>query len=326
MTGDSGESSEPPALRRNAGAPTHPEPSSRRGRARGGGLWALVAAPGALWLVALFAVPFYAIAAVAFGYTDPVFNAPVPEWDPRYWDFTAFSEILTRSVSGDLRPVFLRTLLYVALALGLCVAVGYPVAYYVARHAGRRRALLLGLILAPWWVNYLTRMLAWLNLLQDDGYVNDLLLFTRLVDEPVRWLSGNPVTVVLALVYGYVPFFIVPLFATLDRIDPLLLEAARDLGCSGRRAFWHVTLPLSRPGLLTASAITALPMFGDYYTNTLVSGSPTTTMIANQIEFYLLGGTRKELGASLVLILSALLMALMVYYLISSRRADEGVA
>ncbi|WP_285583362.1 ABC transporter permease subunit [Herbidospora sp. NBRC 101105] len=98
-------------------------------------------------------------------------------------------------------------------------------------------------------------------------------------------------TVVLALVYGYIPFFIVPLFSTLDRIDPLLLKAARDLGCSSLSAFWHVTLPLSRPGLLTASAITALPMFGDYYTNTLVSGSPTSTMIANKIEFYLLGGT-----------------------------------
>ncbi|GLX94175.1 ABC transporter permease [Herbidospora sp. NBRC 101105] len=316
-----------PASRRNTLAvlTDGPKPHRRRGRTRGGGLWALLAAPGTLWLVLLFAVPFYAIAAVAFGSTDPVFNAPVPEWDPRYWDFTAFTEILTRSVTGDLRPVFLRTLLYVALALGVCVAIGYPVAYYVARHAGRRRALLLGLILAPWWVNYLTRMLAWLNLLQDDGYVNDLLTFTRIVDEPVRWLSGNPVTVVLALVYGYIPFFIVPLFSTLDRIDPLLLEAARDLGCSSRSAFWHVTLPLSRPGLLTASAITALPMFGDYYTNTLVSGSPTTTMIANQIEFYLLGGTRKELGASLVLLLSALLMVVMVYYLISSRRAEEGL-
>ncbi|GIH24087.1 polyamine ABC transporter permease [Acrocarpospora phusangensis] len=296
---------------------------TRRGRT---GLWAALAAPGTLWIVALFAVPFYAVAAVAFGYTDPVFNSPVPEWDPRYWDFTAFNEIVRRSVSGDLRPVFLRTLLYVLLALAVCMLVGYPVAYYLARHAGRRRGLLLALILTPWWVNYITRMLAWLNLLQDDGYVNDLLLLTRLVDEPVRWLSGNPVTVVLALVYGYIPFFIVPLFSSLDRIDERLLEAARDLGCSGRTAFWHVTLPLSRSGLMTAGAVTALPMFGDYYTNTLVSGSPTTTMVANQIEFYLLGGNRKELGASLVLLMSALLMVLMAYYLVASRRAEEVAA
>ena len=108
--------------------------------------------------------------------------------------------------------------------------------------------------------------------------------------DPVRWLSGNPYTVIIALFYGYVPFFIVPLYATLDRIDTALLDASRDLGVGGVRTFLHVTLPLSRAGLATATVVTALPMFGDYYTNTLVSGSPTTTMVGNQIEFYLLGG------------------------------------
>ncbi|MBB6473051.1 ABC transporter permease subunit [Sphaerisporangium rubeum] len=298
--------------------------TARRGVARTG-LWAALAAPGTLWLLALFAVPFYAVAAVAFGYTDPLFNAPIPEWDPRYWDVTTFGEVVQRSLTGDLRPVFLRTLLYVGVALTVCVLIGYPVAYYLARHAGRRKGLLLALVLAPWWINYITRMLAWLNLLQDDGYVNDLLMAGHLISEPVRWLSGNPYTVILALVYGYIPFFIVPLFSTLDRVDERLLEAARDLGCTGARAFWHVTLPLSRHGLMTAAAITALPMFGDYYTTTLVSGSPTTTMVGNQIEFYLLGGSRKELGASLVLILSALLMALMAYYLIATRRAERDL-
>ena len=292
---------------------------SRSGRR----LWPALAAPGTLWLLALFAVPFYAIAAVAFGYPDPVFGSPVPEWDPRYWDFTLFTEVIQRSLTGDLRPVFVRTLLFVGLALLLCFLIGYPVAYYLARYAGRRRGLLLALILAPWWINYITRMLAWLSLLQDDGYVNDVLMALRIVPDPVRWLSGNPYTVVLALVYGYVPFFIVPLYATLDRIDSQLLDASRDLGVGGYRTFLHVTLPLSRSGLMTAAVVTALPMFGDYFTNTLVSGSPTTTMIGNQIEFYLLGGSRKEIGASLVLLLSAMLMALMAYYLISSQRANR---
>jgi len=292
---------------------------SRSGRR----LWPALAAPGTLWLLALFAVPFYAIAAVAFGYPDPIFRSPVPEWDPRYWDFTLFTEVVQRSLTGDLRPVFVRTLLFVGLALLLCFLIGYPVAYYLARYAGRRRGLLLALILAPWWINYITRMLAWLSLLQDDGYVNDALIALRIVPDPVRWLSGNPYTVVLALVYGYVPFFIVPLYATLDRIDSRLLDASRDLGVGGFRTFLHVTLPLSRSGLMTAAVVTALPMFGDYFTNTLVSGSPTTTMIGNQIEFYLLGGSRKEIGASLVLILSFMLMALMAYYLISSQRANR---
>jgi len=298
----------------------------REGRDRAARVWPLLALPGTLWLLALFTVPFYAIAAVAFGYTDPTLGAPVPEWDPRYWDFGAFTEVVRRSVAGDLRPVFVRTAWFVLVALTLCTLIGYPIAYYLARHAGRRRALLLALILAPWWINFITRMFAWLSLLQDDGYVNDVLTALRIVPDPVRWLSGNPYTVVIALVYGYLPFFIVPLYATLDRIDERLLDASRDLGVGAVRTFLHVTLPLSRPGLTTAMVVTALPMFGDYYTNTLVSGSPSTTMVANEIEFYLLAGSRKETGASLVLLLSGLLLLMMAYYLISTHRAERAAA
>src|SRR4029079_2729997 len=119
---------------------------------------------------------------------------------PVYWDPTTFVEAVRSTFAGDLRAVFVRTLVFVVLSLLICIVIGYPIAYYLARHAGRRRGLLLGLILAPWWINYLTRMLAWLSLLQDDGYVNDVLVFLRVVPDPVRWLSGNPYTVVLALV------------------------------------------------------------------------------------------------------------------------------
>jgi ABC-type spermidine/putrescine transport system permease subunit I len=300
--------------------------TGRAAREKPGRLWSLFALPGTLWLLALFAVPFYAVAAVAFGYTDPTFGNPVPEWDPRYWDAAAFTEVVRRSVAGDLQPVFVRTGAFVGIALIVCIVVGYPIAYYLARHAGRRRGLLLALILAPWWINFITRMMAWLSLLQDDGYVNDVLMALRIVPDPVRWLSSNPYTVIIALVYGYLPFFIVPLFATLDRIDGRLLDASRDLGEGAVRTFLHVTLPLSRAGLITATEVTALPMFGDYYTNSLVSGSPTTTMVANEIEFYLLGGSRKEIGASLVLLLSGMLLLLMAYYLVSTHRAERQVA
>jgi spermidine/putrescine transport system permease protein len=308
-----------------APGPAAEAPPRPRARARGlgRGLWPALATPGTLWLLALFAVPFYAVAAVAFGYRDPIFGSTVPEWDPRYWSFDVFAEVLDRSLFGDLRVVFVRTLVFVVVALALCALIGYPVAYYLARHAGRRRGLLLALILAPWWINYITRMLAWLSLLQDDGYVNRALTSLNIVDAPVRWLSGSPYTVVLALVYGYVPFFIVPLFATLDRIDDRLLDASYDLGAGRVRTFLRVTLPLSASGLATATVVTALPMFGDYYTNTLVSGSPTTTMVGNEIELYLLGGSRKDVGASLVLLLSTMLMAMMAYYLISSMRAER---
>ncbi len=126
---------------------------------------------------------------------------------------------------------------------------------------------------------------------------------------------------VIALAYGYLPYFIIPLFASLDRIDQRLLEASRDLGVGMVRTFLHVTLPLSKMGLVTAMVITALPLAGDYYTNTIVSGSPNTTMVGNQIELFLLQGPQKNLGASLVLLLSLVLLFFMAYYLILTQRA-----
>jgi spermidine/putrescine transport system permease protein len=288
-------------------------------------VWPGFAVPGVVWLIVLFVVPFYGVLAVAFGGVDPIFGSPVPRWNPTEWDGTAFRGVIDNLFGGQFAPVFERTLLYVALALALCFVIGYPVAYYVARFGGRRKGLLLALILAPFWINYIMRMLAWINLLQDDGYVNDALRTLHIVDAPVNWLDGRAVSVVLGLVYGYIPFFILPLYAALDRIDTRYLEASRDLGVGPARTFLHVTLPLSVPGMLAASVITALPMFGDYYTTQLLSGSPRTSMIGNQIELFLLNSPEKNIGASLVIILSVMLLVLMAYYLVTTDRAARAV-
>jgi len=286
-------------------------------------LWAGLAGPGMVWMALFFVVPFYAVAAVAFGSVDPILQTAAPEWNPRYWDFTSFNDVLDRVLGGDLGTVFIRTGLYVVAATMLCIAVGYPVAYFVSRHAGRWRATLLTLMILPFWVSYLMRMLAWVNLLQPQGWVARALATVPGGDR--SWLTGQPITVVLGLVYGYVPFFILPLYATLDRIDGRLLEAARDLGASGRQAFWRVTLPLSRQGLLAAAMITALPMVGDYFTNDVLSASPRTEMIGNQVVYYLQQTTQPQVGASLVLILSAVLIVVTAGYLISVSRAQKLV-
>ncbi len=284
-------------------------------------LWPALALPGTFWLIALFLVPFYAVMAVAFSGYINVFGEPIPAWNPLSWKFDTFTQVLSASVTGEYRAVWIRTGTYTVAALAICVAVGYPVAYYTARLAGKRRGLVLALILAPWWINYITRMLAWVNLLQDDGYVNKTLGIFGVA--PISWLSGNAFTVVLALAYGYLPFFIIPLFASLDRIDQRLLEASRDLGVGMVRTFLHVTLPLSKIGLVTAMVITALPLTGDYYTNAIVSGSPNTTMVGNQVELFLLQGPQKNLGAGLVLLLSLVLMFFMAYYLVLTQRASR---
>ncbi len=289
----------------------------------GSRLWGALTLPGAAWLVAFFLVPFYAVAAVAFGTTDPIFLTAIPEWNPLQWDFTAASSTWSDIVGGSLGNVYLRTFWYVGVSLTLCIIIGYPVAYYIARHARRTRTVLLAAVILPFWVNYLLRMLAWIGLLQPEGFVNDALQAVGIINTPQTWLNGNPAVVILGLVYGYVPFFILPLYAGLEGIDQRFIEAARDLGAKPREVFRRVTWPLSRVAVVAASVITVLPMFGDYYTNTLLSGSPKTEMIGNQIEFYVLESRQPQKGAFLVLTLSAVLAVLMSWYLISTSRAQR---
>jgi spermidine/putrescine transport system permease protein len=287
-------------------------------------LWPGFSLPGIVWLIVLFVVPFYAVVAVAFGTVDPVLLQPVPVWNPLEWNVGWIMEVLERlAPGGSFFGVAVRTIVYVALALALSLLIGYPVAYYIARHAGRWKGVLLILLIAPLWINYLMRMLAWVNLLAPDGYVNRFLVYTHVLAEPRDWLGGRASTVILALVYGYIPFMILPLFAALDRIDRSHLEAARDLGASRLSAFLHVTLPLSKAGILGGAVLIALPMFGDYYTPNVVSNAPTTSMIGNQIDFYFHYGSQPTIGAAITVVLAAFLTILMAYYLWTIHKASR---
>jgi putrescine transport system permease protein len=286
--------------------------------------WATFGAPGLVWVALFFVVPVYTILAIAMGRPDPIFLDPNPTWNPLEWDVSAFETVFSQFGPGEtFYVVFVRTFAYVAIALALSLAIGYPVAYFIARHGGRWKTLLLIGLVAPFWISYLMRMLAWVNLLQDDGYVNRALMWVHVIDGPRTWLDGRASTVILGLVYGYVPFLILPLYAALDQIDKSLLEAARDLGAGRVQTFRRVTLPLSKPGILAGSVIIALPMFGDYYTPDLLSGSPRTNMIGNQITLFILGGTQRQIGAALVIVLMLVLLVFMFYYLVSTTRAAK---
>lgn len=283
-------------------------------------LWAGFAIPGTAWLFILFAIPFYAVACVAFGTIDPIFRDAVPQWNPIAWDFTQTQQVFTSLTTGPLRNVAVRTIAYVICAMTLCFIIGFPIAYFLARHAGKRKLLLLVLIIVPFWVNYLMRMLAWVNLLSNDGLFTR---FMRIFGVNYNWLDGSPITVVLGLVYGYIPFLILPLYATLERLDWRLIDAARDLGANSRQAFRLVTVPMSKAGLVAAGILIALPMFGDYYTNDLLSRSPSTEMIGNQIDFFLNASTQPQNGALLVIALSMFLLLLMSFYLRSTRQQSR---
>jgi putrescine transport system permease protein len=288
------------------------------------GFWQAFATPGILWLIVLFVVPFYAIFAIAMGTRDPIFFAPVPVWNPLEWQTETFRDVIQNVFGGGpLQTVLLRTTGYVAIASVLSLLIGYPVAYYIARHASRTKVILLVLLIAPFWISYLMRMLAWISLLDDNGLVNDILSRLGLIGAPINWLNGRPSTVILGLVYGYVPFLILPLFAAIDRIDQSQIEAARDLGASPGRTFLRVTLPLSRHGILAGTVIILLPMFGDYYTQDLLSANPRTSMFANQIVRMISSRTGGAEGAGLVIVLSMLLVIFMAYYLYSTAKASK---
>ena len=291
-------------------------------------LWIGLAAPGAIWLIVLFVVPFYVMLAVAGGGINEFFQTVVPVWNPVHWSSWNFSAVW-RDIFGSgafLGSPALRTLLYTAIATLISLAIAYPVAYFVSRYAGKRKTLYLVLLIAPFWVSYMMRMLAWIDLLQTNGYVNKVLTWMHLVSQPVDWLGGMWITVVLGLVYGYIPYLILVLYAGLDRIDPAMIEAGRDLGLGRVRTFVHVTLPLSRQAILTGMLITVLPMLGDYFTNQLLSGAPNTSMIGNLIEGQLGTPGLEGQGAVLSILLLLVLLIPMVYYVIATNRSTREAA
>ena len=295
-------------------------------------IWGLLTLPGVAWLAVFFLFAFYAVASVGLGNVTELYQ-PVPHWNPIDWNvgylWQAIQDVVPGGRSWD---VFVRTIIYVVVALILSLGIGYPVAYYTSRHARRWRVLILVLLVLPFWISYLMRMFAWTNLLDSNGYAAKFLGFISFdgllrslgLLDGTNWLGGQHVTVIMALVYGYVPYLILPLYASLDRIDQRLIEAARDLGAPPVSAFWRVIVPLSKTGVLAGVVLIALPMFGDYYTPDLMSGSPRTSMLGNAINGYVQGGPDKSLGASLTLLLAAFLLVFMLYYLRVLRRDQES--
>jgi len=282
--------------------------------------WPSFTIPATIWLAILFILPLYTVISIAFGTVDPIFRGPLPVYEPWWWSGEQFGKVLNDSF-GFYRIVYVHTFEYVLLASAICLVLAYTVAYYVARYGGKRKTLLLLLLVAPFFISYLMRMLAWINLLDTEGYVNKILTLLHITPHPVDWLGGRPSTVIMGLVYGYIPYMILPLYAFLDRIDVNLLEAGRDLGAGPARTFLRVTLPLSRPGILAALVIVSLPMFGDYYTQNLLSGSPKTTMLGNLIDDAVGSTGQGPKAAVFVIILMVLVLIPMLYYMRSTSRS-----
>ena len=248
----------------------------------------LLSLPGIVWLGAFFLIPLGIIFIVSLGTKDRfggvVLDAPSLG---QYAD--ALSPTFLPTIGNSFRYAILTTI--------FSLAIGYPIAYWISRYGGRNKTLLLILVMLPFWTSYLIRTYAWMIILRDNGVVNSVLRATGLTDEPLILLNTD-LSVVLGMTYGFLPFAILPLFVSIDRLDEDLVAAARDLYASGAAAFRYVTLPLTMPGVIAAAILTFIPAIGDYVTPDLLGGAQTTT-IAKVVQTQFLSARDWPSGAAL---------------------------
>jgi spermidine/putrescine transport system permease protein len=220
--------------------------------------------------------------------------------------------------------IYWRSLWMAGATTALCILLGYPVAYTIARRVPPRwKSALLLLAVIPFWTSFLIRTYAWMVILRTEGVANTVLLDLHLIHVPLRLLY-TPLAVFIGLVYGELPFMILPLYVALEKIDPVLLEAAEDLGASGRRAFWKVTLPLSRPGLVAGTILVFIPSVGAFITPDLLGGA-RTMMVGNLIQNQFAMVRDQPFGSAVAFLLTFVVLALLALTLRTAQRSAREI-
>jgi len=246
------------------------------------------------WLVAFFLVPFLIVLKISLSQTAIAQPPYTPVFDfAAGWrglrDFLAGLSLDNYAFLGS-DPLYvlsyMKSLEIAAFSTLLLLVVGYPIAYAITRTPRRLQAVLVLLVVLPFWTSFLIRIYAWMNILQHDGPLNRLLLLLHIVREPPAWLSTDT-AVYIGIVYSYLPFMVLPLYATLEKLDEQLFEAAADLGCPRWKTFWLVTVPLSAPGVLAGALLCFIPIVGEFVIPDLLGGSKTS-MIGQTVwtEFF----------------------------------------
>jgi spermidine/putrescine transport system permease protein len=225
-------------------------------------------------------------------------------------------ENYTRLLDPLYGAIFLRSLWIAAVSTALSLALGFPLALFIAR-SGKRKNLWLVLVILPFWTSFLIRTYAWMFLLRDTGLINSALIATGLIHEPLPMLY-NSGAVILGLVYGFLPFAVLPLYATVERLDPALIEAAADLGSKPWSTLWRVTIPLCAPGIRAAAILVFVPCLGTYLTSDLLGGSKTI-LIGNLVQNQFTASRDWPFGAAA----SVALMMIAIALLLAARRRGE---
>jgi spermidine/putrescine transport system permease protein len=266
--------------------------------------------PARVWVALFFAAPLAIICAYSFLTRGDYGGVEQP------WTIESY----TRLADPLYLAILWRSLWIAGLATALCVALGFPLALFISR-AGKRKNLYLQLVLLPFWTSFLVRTYAWLFILRDTGLINTVLSALHIIKSPLPLLY-NDGAVLLGLVYSFLPFFVLPMYATLERLDPALAEAAADLGAPPWRTLWRVVIPVSKPGIVAGAALVFIPCLGAYLTPDLLGGGKSV-MLGNLVQNQFTTARDWPFGsaASLALMLaSAILLVVLL-----TRRETKGL-
>ena len=273
----------------------------KRGRGWSPRLAALLA-PVTFWLGLFFLVPLLLILAYSFG-TSGVYGGITLGFNPGNY---------LKVVDPLYLEIIVRTLVIAVINTLLCLALGYPLAYFIVFKGRRWRNALILLVMVPFWTSLLIRAYAWVVILGGNGVANRTLQFLGITDEPLT-LIFTPEAVLMGMVYSYLPFMVLPLYAALEKFDTRLKEAAQDLGASRWHTFWRVTFPLSLPGVIAGSILVFIPSAGEFVIPDLLGGS-RTVMTGNLIQNQFLQARDWAFGSALSVMLAVLLLGAIMFY------------
>ena len=280
--------------------------------------------PTWLTLGVFFLLPLVILFVISFG-QRATYGALKPIDDlGRYIASGKFLANYARSLHPIYLQIFWRSLWMAVVTTALCLAISYPVAYYIAVTAPpRRRNLLLGLVVVPFWTSFLIRTYAWMFILRTEGLINHALVASGLAAQPLELLYNN-FAVLLGLVYGELPFMILPLYASLEKLDRSLLEASADLGASRQATFWRVTFPLTMPGVVAGIILVFVPSLGQFIVSDLLGGAKTI-LAGNLVQNQFAVARNKPFGAAVAFELTAAVLALLFAYALYTKRRGQDV-
>ncbi|GAT33107.1 spermidine/putrescine transport system permease protein [Terrimicrobium sacchariphilum] len=267
----------------------------------------LVFAPLAAWLILFVIVPTLTLVALSFGEQRGLGTI----------EFTFTLENYQRAFNWTWLKVFWTSIWYALLTTGICMVIGYPVAYYIGRSPENMRNMLLTLVMIPFWTSFLIRTYAWITILSKEGLINSFLVAAKIVPEPITILY-TPFAAVLGLVYNYLPFMILPIYTSVERLDNAMIEAAYDLGARPVRAFSQIIIPLTSPGIVAGALLVFVPSIAMFaITNLMGGGDPPT--IGEVIYKQFTSGRAQPFGAAL----GTLLLLIFIFTLWIGRRRSE---